>query len=163
MESIVINNDDFFASVLECLKEGRDATIPVKGFSMLPLIRGEKDLVILRACSEVREKDIVLFRCNGRYIMHRIISIKGDDVEIMGDGVIGNRENVRLGDICARAECILRRGKKRINPYSRPMLLLFSLWYKLLPLRPYLLYAYRLLPWNYFWVRRQIRAASSKG
>ena len=85
------------------------------------------------------------------------------DVEIMGDGVIGNRENVRLGDICARAECILRRGKKRINPYSRPMLLLFSLWYKLLPLRPYLLYAYRLLPWNYFWVRRQIRAASSKG
>ena len=163
MESIVINNDDFFASVLECLKEGRDATIPVKGFSMLPLIRGEKDLVVLRTCKEVREKDIVLFRCNGRYVMHRIISIKCNDVEIMGDGVIENRENVHLEDICARAECILRRGKRRINPYSRTMLMLFSLWYKMLPMRRYFLLFYRLLPWNFFWVRRQARAASSKG
>lgn len=163
MESIVINNDEFFASVLECLKEGRDATIPVKGFSMLPLIRGEKDLVVLRTCEKPREKDIVLFRCNGRYVMHRILSIDGDNVEIMGDGVIESREHVRLEDICARAEAVLRSGKCRINPYSRTSLLLFSLWHKMLPVRRYLLYFYKHLPWNFFWVRRQARAMSSKG
>ena len=163
MESIVINNDEFFASVLECIREGRDATIPVKGFSMLPLIRGEKDLVVLRACTELRERDIVLFRYNGRYVMHRIISIDGDKVEIMGDGVLETRENARIGDICARAETILRGWKCRINPYSRFSLAMFSLWYKLLPLRRWLLLFYRLLPWNFFWVRRQARAASSQG
>ena len=163
MESIVINNDEFFASVLECLKEGRDATIPVKGFSMLPLIRGEKDLAVLRSCSAPRENDIVLFRFNGRYVMHRIISIDGDAVEIMGDGVLENRENVHLEDICARVETILRGGKRRINPYGRIPLMLFSLWYKMLRIRRYLLLCYRLLPWNFFWVRRQARAASLKG
>lgn len=163
MESIVINNDDFFADVLKCLAEGRDATIPVKGFSMLPLIRGEKDLVVLRTCTEPRERDIVLFRCNGRYVMHRILSIDGDAVEIMGDGVVGSREHVRLKDIYARAETILRGGKRRIDPYGRLPMALFSLWYKLMPLRRWLLLFYRLLPWNFFWIRRQARAAASQG
>lgn len=159
MESLVINNDDFFVSVLECLSSGSDATIPVKGFSMLPLIRAEKDLVVLGTVDELREKDIVLFRYNGRYVMHRIISIDGDKVEIMGDGVPESRERVHRADICAKAKAVLRRGKRRIDPYSRFNLWLFDRWYALLPVRNYLLWIYKHLPWNYPWIRRQGRAA----
>ncbi|MBR6055218.1 MAG: S24/S26 family peptidase [Bacteroidales bacterium] len=159
MESLVINNDEFFASVLECLSKGSDATIPVKGFSMLPFIRAEKDLVVLGTVDELREKDIVLFRYCGRYVMHRIISIDGDKVEIMGDGVPENRERVTRSDICAKAKAILRGGKRRRDPYSRLSLWLFDRWYSLLPVRSYLLWIYRRLPWNYFWLRRQSRAA----
>ena len=159
MESLVINNDEFFASVLECLSKGSDATIPVKGFSMLPFIRAEKDLVVLGTVDELREKDIVLFRYCGRYVMHRIISIDGDRVEIMGDGVLENRERVLRSDICAKAKAILRGGKRRRDPYSRSGLWLFDRWYAMLPVRRYLLWIYRRLPWNYFWLRRQSRAA----
>ena len=159
MESLVINNDEFFASVLDCLASGNDATIPVKGFSMLPLIRAEKDLVVLGTFDELREKDIVLFRYCGRYVMHRIISIEGDRIEIMGDGVLENREVVRRDAVCARAKAILRGGKRKRNPYSPFCLWLFDRWYALLPLRRYLLWIYRRLPWNYFWLRRQSRAA----
>ena len=119
MESLVINNDEFFASVLDCLASGSDATIPVKGFSMLPLIRAEKDLVVLGTFDELREKDIVLFRYCG----------------------------------------LLRGGKRKRNPYSPFCLWLFDRWYALLPFRRYLLWIYRRLPWNYFWLRRQSRAA----
>ena len=48
MDKLTINNDEFFASVRQMLSAGHDVTIPVKGYSMLPFIRGGKDLVVLR-------------------------------------------------------------------------------------------------------------------
>ena len=45
MEKMVIANDEFFVPVRQMLEEGHSVTIPVKGFSMLPFIRGERDLV----------------------------------------------------------------------------------------------------------------------
>ena len=47
MEKMVIDNDAFFADVLTVLDQGKRVTIPVKGYSMLPFIRGGKDLVVL--------------------------------------------------------------------------------------------------------------------
>ena len=47
MEKMVVDNDLFFSDVLQVLEQGRRVTIPVKGFSMLPFIRGTKDLVVL--------------------------------------------------------------------------------------------------------------------
>ena len=92
MDKMIIDNDTFFADVLRLLDQGKQVTIPVKGFSMLPFIRGGKDLVVLEKAGEVlRADDIVLFhvgpREGGRYVMHRILSIDGDAVDIQGDGV----------------------------------------------------------------------------
>ena len=42
-----IPNEPFFADVVSILDEGKQVTIPVKGFSMLPFIRGQRDLVVL--------------------------------------------------------------------------------------------------------------------
>ena len=57
------------------LEKGQKVTIPVKGISMLPFIRGERDLVELTAPdrSRLQRDDIVLFRTHGRWIMHRIL------------------------------------------------------------------------------------------
>ena len=40
MDKMIIDNDTFFADVLRLLDQGKQVTIPVKGFSMLPFIRG---------------------------------------------------------------------------------------------------------------------------
>ena len=62
MEKMVVDNDLFFSDVLQVLEQGRRVTIPVKGFSMLPFIRGTKDLVILeKAGEDLKADDIVLF------------------------------------------------------------------------------------------------------
>ena len=62
MEKMVIDNDAFFADVLTVLDQGKRVTIPVKGYSMLPFIRGGKDLVVLEKAGDVlKADDIVLF------------------------------------------------------------------------------------------------------
>ena len=123
MEKMVIDNDTFFADVLQVLRQGKRVTIPVKGFSMLPFIRGGKDLVVLEQAGDVlKADDIVLFHIGpedgGRYVMHRILSIDGDEVDIMGDGVPYNHEHVRRDQILAKAVEIVRGGKRSVDPYA---------------------------------------------
>ncbi|MBR6882111.1 MAG: S24/S26 family peptidase [Bacteroidales bacterium] len=158
MEKMIIDNDTFFADVLLMLDEGKRVTIPVKGYSMLPFIRGGKDLVVLeKAGADLRADDIVLFRlgprAGGRYVMHRILSIDGDAVDIMGDGVPKTHEHVRRSQICAKAVEILRGGKRVVDPYSPGQLRLVHFWQRLLPVRRYILFVYRHLPWNLSWIK----------
>ena len=161
MDKLVINNDEFFGRVISLLEEGKEVTIPVKGFSMLPFIRGEKDLVILRKPDrDLSVDDIVLFRYGGRYVMHRIIAMEGGKIVIRGDGVLQNTERVTRADICALATKVLRRGKRAVDPYSPCQRRKIRLWQRLLPVRGYLLAIYRRLPWNWFWLRRQFRQQS---
>ena len=158
MEKMVIDNDTFFADVLDVLREGRQATIPVKGYSMLPFIRGGKDLVVLeKADGPVKRDDIVLFhvdtREGGRWVMHRVLAVDGDQVDIMGDGVPKNHEHVRPNQIFAKAVTILRGGKRPVDPYAPGQIRLVRFWQWLLPLRRYLLFVYRHLPWNRSWIK----------
>lgn len=158
MEKMTVDNDTFFTGVLQVLEQGRQATIPVKGFSMLPFIRGGKDLVVLeKADGPVKRDDIVLFHLGpadgGRYVMHRVIAVDGDEVDIMGDGVPKNREHVRRDRILAKATTILRDGKRAVDPYSPGQLRLVRFWQWLRPVRRYILFIYRHLPWNRNWIK----------
>ena len=161
MEKMVIDNDTFFADVLRVLAQGRQVTIPVKGFSMLPFIRGGKDLVVLEKAGDVlKADDIVLFHVGpeegGRYVMHRILSVDGDAVDIMGDGVPKNHEHVLRHQILAKAVEILRDGKHSVDPYSAAQLRLVHFWQRILPLRRYILFVYRHLPWNRSWIKENV-------
>jgi signal peptidase I len=161
MEKMVIDNDAFFSDVLDVLREGKQATIPVKGFSMLPFIRGGKDLVVLeKAVGPVKADDIVLFHVGpqdgGRWVMHRILAVDGDAVDIMGDGVPKAHEHVHRKQIFAKAVTILRGGKRPVDPYSPRQLRLVHFWQRLLPLRRYLLFIYRHLPWNQSWIKENV-------
>lgn len=157
MEKMVINNDVFFAHVIEVLDAGRRVTIPVKGYSMLPFIRGEKDLVELEKPQSLSVDDIVLFHMGpeegGRYVMHRIVGLDGDKVDIMGDGVPRNHEHVFRRQIYGRAVTILRGGTRPVDPYSPGELRKVHLWQRLRPFRRYILFIYRHLPWNRRWLK----------
>ena len=158
---MIIDNDTFFADVLRVLEEGKQVTIPVKGYSMLPFIRGGKDLVVLeKAGWDLKTDDIVLFHVGpwdgGRYVMHRILSIDGDAVDIMGDGVPTTHEHVRRSQILAKAVEILRGGKRSVDPYTPGQLRLVHFWQWLRPVRRYILFVYRHLPWNRSWIKENM-------
>ena len=173
-EKLVVPNDLFFVWVLSKLE--MEPAIPVKGFSMLPFIRGGKGLVVLEEIKEpLRVDDIVLFHIGpaegGRYIMHRIIRIDGDKVDIMGDGVPYNQEHVTRDCILARAKTILRSGAgkvttfdykvlpadvRAVDPYSPGQRRLVHFWQWLRPVRRYILFIYRHLPWNQYWIKENI-------
>ena len=158
MEKMIIHNDTFFADVLQVLRQGKQVTIPVKGYSMLPFIRGGKDLVVLeKAGDDLKADDIVLFHVGpadgGRYVMHRILSMNGDAVDIMGDGVPKAHEHVHRNQILAKAVQIIRGGKCPVDPYAPGQLRLVHFWQRLLPVRRYILFIYRHLPWNRSWIK----------
>lgn len=155
-EKLVIDNDTLFENVIHLMREGREVIIPVKGYSMNPLIRQDKDLVILEGVENgtpsssgmikrVRPYDIVLFRYNNKFILHRILSIDGNNVIIQGDGNIQGVEKCKLENIYGRATKILINGKKELDPYSKRSIRLFKIWKFLSPIRRYILGVYRRL------------------
>ena len=171
---LIVPNDVFFLWVLSRLES--EPAIPVKGYSMLPFIRGGKDLVVLEPIKQpLSVDDIVLFHVGpvegGRYVMHRIIGIEGDMLHIMGDGVPKNQEHVTRDCVLARAKTILRNGSGRVNtfdykvlpagvrpvdPYSPGQLRLVHFWQGIRPLRRYILFVYRHLPWNRSWIKENV-------
>ena len=207
MQKLVVNNEFFFPEVVALLEKGQRVIIPVKGYSMLPFIRGEKDLVELegvrlvpkasedalskasaekcpeetqgkasaRNCPEetqgkvsagksagvlpetrpLEEGDIVLFRVGGKWVMHRLLSIQDGIAEIMGDGVIASREHCPVDQIFGRAVTILRSGRHAVDPRAPWQQRKARWWRKALPVRRYLLIAWRLLPWNWWILRSQ--------
>ena len=58
---------------------------PFKGVSMLPLLEEYNDQVRLEPANDYQLYDVVLYKIGERYLLHRIIVIKGDKYHIMGD------------------------------------------------------------------------------
>ena len=109
--TIVVPNDVFFAHVCESLAGGLSVTFTVKGYSMFPFLRNEKDRVCLKPSdgNGLQTGDVILFRYHGRYILHRIYSVeKTHDgcplYKTMGDGNVKGTEHARPEDIAALRE-----------------------------------------------------------
>ena len=100
---MLLTNRLFFEQVEAMLAEGHEVQIRMKGHSMRPLLRNERDIAVLtpvhvvgggqvlhahpRRRTNLREGerglldalrtgDVVLFRCEGRHILHRIVGIE---------------------------------------------------------------------------------------
>ena len=125
-----LRNDIFFAEVERRINDGQSVTIPVKGFSMRPMMRSEKDKVILTAHSDndIKQKAVMLFRHNGHHIMHRIIAIDGNDITFAGDGNYRIREQATKDDIVALVTTIIRPSGRTISLDSRKCRLYSIMW-----------------------------------
>ena len=126
--------------------DGVSVTFPVKGTSMLPFIIGGKESVILQKASKINVGDVVLAWVDGcRYVVHRVISIAGEQVVLMGDGNIVGVEHCSLNDVKALATHVVsRKGRKR-DLYAPWRQRASRLWWHLRPIRRYVLAIYRRL------------------
>ena len=108
---------------------------------MLPFIRGEVDSVELSVPSvPYRKGDIALAEIRPDvYVLHRIWSIEGEKVTLMGDGNGRGRERCLLKDLVAKVDYIVKPSEKKINPNTRWQRTLALLWRWLLPVRPYII------------------------
>lgn len=125
-----LRNDIFFAEVERMISEGQSVTIPVKGFSMRPMMRSEKDKVILTAHSDndIKQSAVMLFRYKGQHIMHRIVKIEGQNITFAGDGNYRIREQATKDDIVAQVTTIIRPSGRTISLDSRRWRIYSTLW-----------------------------------
>lgn len=122
---IEIPNNQFFADVIQHINEGKNVKIRARGYSMLPLIRQERDLIILSPLqndSLSLGKIILAYIPERRgYVLHRIEKIDGEKIILRGDGNVWGRETCNKSHALAECRSIVR-GKTTID--SR------SIWWK---------------------------------
>lgn len=146
METVhrILPNNEILADVIKLVNEGQRVTLPVKGNSMLPFIIGGVESVELVKPETVKVGDVVLAWINGnRFVVHRIIRIDGDRVQLMGDGNLGGDERCHIKEVSARADYVIGKDGKKRYLYTTWRVRASHLWWKLKPIRRIILAVYR--------------------
>ncbi|MCI5710484.1 MAG: S24/S26 family peptidase [Prevotella sp.] len=138
------NNSEFLPEVVKMLNERHTVTLRLRGFSMRPFLEDGRDKALLTKPVTIKKGDAVLAEVTpGHYVLHRIISIKGENVVLRGDGNIGV-ERCSLADIKGFAIGFYRKGRTKLDRTNGLKWRVYSLvWTTLFPLRRYLLAFYR--------------------
>jgi hypothetical protein len=145
MKKVIIQNAIIFSEVAKLVSNGESVTIKTKGNSMLPLISGERDSVVLAKTDNIKLYDIVLAVVNeNQYVLHRVIKIMGNKLILMGDGNLKGCEICTIENVIATAIEVIGDNRKyscRDNKYIRKA----KIWKALLPIRKYLLAIYKII------------------
>src|SRR5690606_20619229 len=107
-----IENESFFSVVKDRLDLGDRVCIPVVGKSMEPFLR-EKDEVLLQTArdAEIAIGDIVLAKWGQRYVLHRVVRKKADELWLAGDNNLVQIEKIASADLIAVLSEARRGGK----------------------------------------------------
>lgn len=141
-----MTDNEIIEEAIRLVNEGVSVTLPVNGNSMLPFIIGGKESVILQEPEQLKVGDVVLAWADGyRYVVHRIIRIDGDHVTLMGDGNLTGTEHCTLNDIKAIATHVVDAKERTHYIYNRWRKSAAKWWFRLRPMRRYLLAIYRRL------------------
>lgn len=144
-----IPNKQYFDYVAERIAAGDNVRIRLKGNSMYPLLRNNKEMVVLSPCNvnELKPMDVVLFRYRGDYVLHRIINRKGEQLLMQGDGIYASFEQCCLADVVGIVTKVIRPSGAEISTHSRRWRAISRLWRAFEPLRRFLINNM----WRYYW------------
>ena len=103
----------------EFLREGTPVLLPVKGNSMLPFIRGGRDLALVCKTPEVKVGDVVLARTTaGNYVIHRVFGEEPGIFILKGDGNLVGTEKCALVDVMGTVTEVRKPSGRVFNPAS---------------------------------------------
>jgi len=144
MKEICYSNAVLLPEIIKLINEGHTVTLRLKGYSMRPFLEDGRDKALLTLPKNPQVGDPVLAEISpGRYVLHRIVKIEGEQVTLLGDGNLVC-EHCRLKDIKASVVGFYRKGRDTLDPLTgRKWQLYSALWTRLYPIRRYLLAAYR--------------------
>jgi len=141
-----MTDNEIIEEAIRLVREGVSVTLPVNGNSMLPFIIGGKESVILQGPGLIDVGDVVLAWVDGcRYVVHRIVRIDGERVTLMGDGNLAGTEHCTLNEIKAIATHVVDAKERTHYLYNRWRKSAAKIWFRLRPMRRYLLAIYRRL------------------
>jgi len=122
------------------IAEGKEVRFIPRGVSMRPFIEGDVDSVVLVHSEHAKVGDVVLAEVEPeRYVLHRVIRSKGEQLVLMGDGNLMGEEYCSQKDVVGRVESVF-------SPCGRRKYLTRGwVWRHTLHLRPFMLKIYRYL------------------
>ena len=140
---IEIPNAILLEQVKEVVRNGKTATINVKGYSMRPFLDNSRHKVRLAQVGQLAVGDAIMAEVNsGVFVLHRIIAIEGDNITLMGDGNVRGTEKCTKDDVIGVVTHYIYE-KKTVPATDKCLQRKVRIWRKLLPVRRYLLYIYK--------------------
>ena len=105
-----------------------------KGSSMEPMLRQNRDLVVVRTpVSRLRKYDVALYKRGKKYVLHRVIKVEKDRYLIRGDNTF-SLEIVPDDAVIGVLTSFQRKGKPR-DVANRGYRLYARVWNAVYPLR----------------------------
>lgn len=110
------------------------------GDSMRPLIRQDKDLLIIeKTYGRLKKYAVPLYkRDNGQYVLHRILKVRNDDYVICGDNRYRKEYGITDQHIIGVLAAVVRDGEE-ISTTDWRYLLYVHLWCDFFPIRAFIL------------------------
>lgn len=109
----VLSTKELMPLIGDILKTAERVRFTVKGNSMYPVLRSDRDEVEVKKCDSIGKYDIVLYqRKDGSYVLHRVLKEKGDTLSIAGDFEQELESPVYKNQVIAKVDNIIRDGKK---------------------------------------------------
>jgi len=148
--SIQKSNHELFTAADEFLSEGHTITLTLRGNSMRPFLEDGRDIGLLGAVKpdDIKVGDVVLCEfLPERYALHRVIAVRDDDFDMLGDGNLTPEYGCRKDKVKARALGFYRKGHEDLDSVDGLKWRFYSfVWTRLRPIRRYLLFIWRRLP-----------------
>ena len=137
--------------IIKLIEEGHTVTLRLKGYSMRPFLEDSRDKALLTRPNNPKVGDPVLAEIAPlHFVLHRIISIDGQDVVLRGDGNLAN-ETCKLSDIKGAVIGFYRKGRDKLDRTDGWKWKTYSwIWTHLYPIRRYLLAFYRRIWLKFF-------------
>jgi hypothetical protein len=126
------DNVTTFSIVRDILLEGNNVTVAVNGQSMLPFFRSGSTITIRPIREDDFKKYSVVFADAGNhFVIHRVISIDGEMVTLLGDGNIYGTETMPKSKVYGAVDC------------SKLHIFLAKIWLLMRPIRRFPLAIFR--------------------
>lgn len=148
MKQRTIPNEILIPEIAKLIKEGRNVTFLVKGYSMRPFLENARDKVILSPLNcAVKPGDVVLAEVGKQvYVLHRVINCSEEKITLLGDGNVFGTETCRPSDVIGIATGFYRKNRQKADMVSGKKWKIYSfLWMNTRFMRRYVLAIHRRL------------------
>jgi len=112
-----------------------------KGDSMMPLIKQDRDLLVIEPVhGRLKKYDVPLYkRDSGQYVLHRILRVRPHDYVICGDNRWVKEYGIQDRHIIGVLTAVVRNGKT-ISVQDRKYKLYVHLWCDAFPVRAFIVH-----------------------
>lgn len=112
-----------------------------RGDSMMPLIKQDRDLLIIKPVhGRLKKYDVPLYkRDSGQYVLHRILQVRKHDYVICGDNRWVKEYGIRDRHIIGVLTAVVRNGKEiKVTDFKYKVYV--HLWCDLFPVRAFIVH-----------------------
>ncbi len=117
---LIASNTEMLGMLEELLGEGKVVRLTIKGRSMQPLLCDGVDQVEIVSPSkeDIVPGMIVLFRYGNVFLLHRIMSRKGDELVLRGDNLFQSKEDAVIEQVIGIVKRIIFPEGKELSTSS---------------------------------------------